>query len=288
MANPRTDLKRALARLTTAASPAGVTMLIYHRVGGPGNEELDVRRQDFESQMAVLADREVTSLDAAAEALRSGDTTGRFVLTFDDGFADVYTQAWPVLRELQLPFTVYLTSAYVGGEMRWEGSTAKEPGGPALTWDQLGEMVDAGLCTVGNHTHTHARPERLDEEEVDRCTDLIRRRIGGDVRHFAYTWGVPVPRMEPALRSRFVTAATGRLGRNLPVHGPDATDAGAGATHRPAGVLPSQALGGLAGGAALCRCRGDCEEGGCPCLRRSHQERHDWEGPAAGSSASPT
>jgi peptidoglycan/xylan/chitin deacetylase (PgdA/CDA1 family) len=216
MANPRTDLKRVLGRLTTKAPPEGVTMLIYHRVGGPGHEELDVRREDFAAQMATLANFEVAGIDAAAEALRRGDPTGRFVLTFDDGFADVYTQAWPVLRDLQLPFTVYLTSGYVGGEMRWEGSTAKEPGGPALTWDQLGEMVDSGHCTVGNHTHTHARPEHLDEDEVDRCSELIRRRIGGEVRHFAYTWGVPVPSMEPALRSRFVTAATGRLGRNLP------------------------------------------------------------------------
>ena len=42
--------------------------------------------------------------------------------------------------------------------MRWEGSTAREQGAPALTWDQLREMVDSGLCTVGNHTHTHVRP----------------------------------------------------------------------------------------------------------------------------------
>jgi hypothetical protein len=216
MANRRADVKRVLARLTSARPPQGVTLLIYHRVGGPGLEELDVGLADFNLQMTLLASKEVTSLDAAVEGLRDGETTGRFVLTFDDGFADVYDHAWPLLRDLQLPFTVYLTTAYVGGQMRWEGSTAKDPGGPALTWDQLGEMVDSGLCTVGNHTHTHARPKQLDEQELDRCSELIRQRIGQDARHFAYTWGVPVPGMEPALRSRFDTAATGQLGRNLP------------------------------------------------------------------------
>ena len=50
------------------------------------------------------------------------------VLTFDDGFADVHDHAWPLLRERGLPFTIYLTTAYVGGPMRWEGSTAKEQG----------------------------------------------------------------------------------------------------------------------------------------------------------------
>jgi hypothetical protein len=216
MANPRGEVKRVLARLASARPPQGVTLLIYHRVGGPAVDELDVGVEDFSRQMTLLASHEVTSLDAATAGLQVGDTAGRFVLTFDDGFADVYEHAWPLLRDLRLPFTVYLTTAYVGGQMRWEGSSAKEPGGPALTWDQLGEMVDSGLCTVGNHTHTHARPEQLDEEELDRCSELIRQRLGEEPRHFAYTWGVPVPRMEDALRSRFATAATGQLGRNLP------------------------------------------------------------------------
>ncbi len=37
---------------------------------------------------------------------------------------------------------------------------------PALTWDQLREMRDSGLCTIGNHTHTHVRPERADHRRA--------------------------------------------------------------------------------------------------------------------------
>ncbi len=155
------------------------------------------------------------ALDDAVAALQAGDARPSVVLTFDDGFADVYDNAWPLLRERRLPFTLYLSTAYVGGTMHWEGSTARAAG-PALTWPQLAELVASGLCTIGNHTHTHARPELLSAEELDTCNEMISAELGVTPRHFAYTWGIDVPAQRRVIAARFDTAATGQLGRNLP------------------------------------------------------------------------
>lgn len=212
----RASLKRQLARAATGA-PAGATLLIYHRVGGGSPDELDTPTASFARQLDVLAHHDVVSLDTALDRLDSGDRRPGVVLTFDDGFADVFTNAWPLLRERAMPFTLYLATAHVGGTMHWEGSTARAPGA-AVSWDQVAEMADSGLCTVGNHTHTHARPEALDAAELDRCSAAIAGALGSAARprHFAYTWGVEVPGMRAALAERFRSAATGRLGRNLP------------------------------------------------------------------------
>ena len=150
--------------------------------------------------------------------------------------------------------------------MHWEGSTARDTGAPALTWDQLGEMVDSGLCTVGNHTHEHVRPERLDEEQLDRCSDALVERVGVRPEHFAYTWGVPVPAMEPALRARFRSSATGELGRNVPGDDPAAAAPGARARQRPAGLLRGQAPRRPARRARLRRSRDGRQAGRCACL----------------------
>ncbi len=213
---PRERVKRWLARIPAGRPAGGATLLIYHRVGGGSSDELDVPVDAFREQAAALSGVDVVAIDEAHRRLVAGDERPSFVLTFDDGFADVYEHAWPILRERELPFTVYLTSGYVGQQMRWEGSTSKEQGAAALTWAQLREMVQSGLCTVGNHTHTHVRPELLSEDELDRCTSEIEEHLNVTPRHFAYTWGVRVPQMEPALRERFLSAATGQLGRNLP------------------------------------------------------------------------
>jgi len=192
----------------------GATILVYHRVGGGSPDELDVRRGAFAEQLDTLADHDVVALDTALDRLDVGDERPTVVLTFDDGFAEVHTHAWPQLQDRQIPFTVYVASAYVGSMMRWEGSTARSNGG-GLTWEQLAEMVSSGLCTVGNHTHTHARPADVTVEELDACSDAVETNIGLRPRHFAYPWGVRVPEVEPAIRARFRSAATGELGRNL-------------------------------------------------------------------------
>lgn len=211
----RARVKQRLAAVAGAVPATGCTALIYHRVGGGTPDERDLGVESFREQMDVLTRHRVVPLDQAVDELAAGDDRQKVVITFDDGFADVAGSAFGILAERGLPFTLYLATAYVGGQMHWDGSIAKAPG-PALTWPQLEQLAASPLCTIGNHTHTHARPELLTAAELDRCSEAISTRLGRVPRHFAYTWGIPVTRMEPELRARFRSAATGELGRNHP------------------------------------------------------------------------
>lgn len=209
-------LKKLLPLLHRGTPAHGQSLLIYHRVGGGTGNELDVPTERFAAQLDLLGGHDVLSLDESLDRLDNGDRTPSVVLTFDDGFEDVYLQAWPLLRERNLPFTVYLASGYVSGPMRWEGSTAKGEAGRGLSWEQLAEMLDSGLCTVGNHTHDHVTPDKLSAAELDACSAAIEEHLGVTPRHFTYPWGVTVPAMEAELRRRFRSASTGELGRNQP------------------------------------------------------------------------
>ncbi|MDX1620185.1 MAG: polysaccharide deacetylase family protein [Nitriliruptorales bacterium] len=212
----RRAVKQGLAPLGWFRSARGCTILTYHRIGGGTPDERDVSLSDFERQVEILRSVPVLSLDDALDRLASGDTRPSVVLTFDDGFADVYERAWPLLRANQLPFTVYVSTAYVGDELRWEGSTAKVPGGRALSWGQLAELARSGLCTIGNHTHGHVRPEGLTKGQVEACDRAVLEHLGIAPRHFAYPWGIRVPTFEPELRRRYRSAVTGLVGRNGP------------------------------------------------------------------------
>lgn len=211
----RALVKRGLADLGRAAPATGTTILIYHRVGGGSSDERDVEVESFERQLELLSRHRVVSLDDALDALDAGDDEPRVVLTFDDGFADVHRHAFPRLTDRGLPFTLYVATAFLGGQMHWEGSTASGPG-PALTWQQLGELAASPLCTIANHTHNHARPESLNAEELDRCSEVLEQRLGITPRHFAYPWGIRVPEAEAWLAPRFRSAVLCRVGRNHP------------------------------------------------------------------------
>lgn len=214
-AGVRRVVKQALGAVGSRKVADGATVLIYHRVGGGTPDERDLEIAAFEEQVALLERHRVVSLGQAAAEVAAGDDRAKVVLTFDDGFADVHEVVWPLLRAARMPFTIYLSTAYVGGTMHWDGSTATAAG-PGLTWEQLEEMAASDLCTIANHTHTHARPEELTAEELDRCSELVEQRLGVVPEHFAYTWGVPVPAADELLRARFRTAATGHVGRVHP------------------------------------------------------------------------
>ena len=214
-AGVRRAVKHVLAAGHRSRPAAGTTILIYHRIGGGTPDERDVTATDFEAQVAVLDGHRVVGLDTALDELEAGDDSPKLVLTFDDGFADVYETAWPLLRDADLPFTIYLATAYIGGTMDWEGSTATASG-PALSWTQLEELAASPLVTIGNHTHTHARPEALTAGELDRCTQEVEQRLAITPRHFCFTWGVAVPEARPLLAERFRSAVTGEVGRNHP------------------------------------------------------------------------
>ncbi|BCZ16797.1 hypothetical protein NHP190003_00790 [Helicobacter sp. NHP19-003] len=72
--------------------------------------------------------------------------------TLDDGFASTYTNAMPVFKAHNAPFTVYITADYIN-----------KPG--MLNLDQAKALAKEPLCTIGGHTKTHPRLAKLRERE---------------------------------------------------------------------------------------------------------------------------
>ena len=105
-----------------------VLILSYHRVVGNygleserGLPTLNISRETFRRHLEVLCEsHQVTRLDDALEVLAGRRAARRdlAVVTFDDGYRDVYENAFPVLREMKLPAVAYVPSAFIGTEKR--------------------------------------------------------------------------------------------------------------------------------------------------------------------------
>jgi peptidoglycan/xylan/chitin deacetylase (PgdA/CDA1 family) len=209
-----TRLVRTMAKATFAAADLmrgawqGPRLLLYHRVTEGLSREMEIPFELFRRQLGWLeAHAEIISLeDAITEDLRNGPRS-TCVLTFDDGYEDLYRLAYPLLAERRLPFVLYLTTEPV------ETGHSLGPGGEPLSWDQVRAMAEGGLMTLGAHTHRHPDLRALsrDElaEELDRSNDLIERRTGIRPRHFAYPKGFWDPRAEELVRARYESAVLG-------------------------------------------------------------------------------
>ncbi len=184
----------------------GPRILLYHQVGTDLGREMEVSKRMFELHLDwILAGWKVTDLESALAVREKRGSTEDFVLTFDDGYADVFESAFPLLVERQLPFTIYLNTHPV------ESRTPLAPGAEPLTWAQISEMLSTGLVTIGAHTHRHSDLRLLDvaaiEEELASCDELIEHRLGLAPRHFAYPWGFWDEDAEQMIRERYATAA---------------------------------------------------------------------------------
>jgi peptidoglycan/xylan/chitin deacetylase (PgdA/CDA1 family) len=145
------------------------------------------------------------------------------VITFDDGFASVFTHALPHLARYNFPATVFLVSNHCGGHNNWPNQPASVPSEPLLTWSQIREMESARI-EFGGHTATHPRLDQLSsmalEDELIVSKQVIENRLGHDINMFAYPYG----RFNRAIRHLVGQIYTGACSTQLALAGP-ASDA---------------------------------------------------------------
>ena len=98
-------------------------ILCYHGIGESGNPLIpSTSRESFKAQMRFLREHyRIASMEEVCGELRSDSISAPGIaITFDDGYRSVYTTAFPILREYNIPATVYLTLETVEtGQVAW-------------------------------------------------------------------------------------------------------------------------------------------------------------------------
>lgn len=195
-----------------AGSALGVPILMYHRIVDPASAgrslpELVVPPRLFLAQMTTLWNAGWRTIDTATLAADLATGTRppprRFVISFDDGYVDGYTEAYPILKRLGFVATFYVVTGRLGRPDQ-------------LTPDELKEMAAAGM-EIGDHTVDHVdlatlSDRRLRHEIVD-ARNAILRTVGEAPVSFAYPFGDVNPRVVAAVAAAgFEIAVTNREG----------------------------------------------------------------------------
>ena len=148
------------------------------------------------------------------------------VLTFDDGFRDFYTTAYPLLQELGFSATMFLPTAFIADH----GTHRQFLGRDCLNWDEARELKAAGV-EFGSHTVNHPKLTELNwhdiESEIVNSKSEIEEQLGSVVTSFAYPYAYPLTRNEFGDRLRnllqaagYQTCVTTRIGFNTAIDDP--------------------------------------------------------------------
>jgi peptidoglycan/xylan/chitin deacetylase (PgdA/CDA1 family) len=185
------------ARVSSQLATRELPILMYHQVApsGPGYlSRYRVTPERFEQQLRSLWDEgfRTTTLEEWGEAMRTQrPVPGKAVLlTFDDGFLDFRTHAWPLLRRFGFSALVFLVAERVGQSNAWDSVRGEEV--QLLGWRDIRTLQDEGVA-FGSHSATHPYLTRLSAEdvvrEVVRSRAILQRGLGRRVDAFAYPHG---------------------------------------------------------------------------------------------------
>lgn len=197
-----------------------LAVLTFHSISAePGPTSIDAAT--FRMQLDVLAEEGFASLGCREfvdwHRGHSPEAGRRVLITFDDGFADFATTAFPLLRERGFCCVVFVPTGKLGGREDWRGANAVPR--PLMSWATLSELARSGV-EFGGHGVTHTDLTRLDagrrRDEIERCARELAEHTGRRVQSFAAPYGRVNPAVLADLARTYDIAFGTRFERALP------------------------------------------------------------------------
>ncbi|MET1255366.1 polysaccharide deacetylase family protein [Aliikangiella maris] len=176
-----------------AVNSNAAVVLQYHHIDLQTPSATSISPQLFREHMAYLASNQFNVIHLAQfiEYLRTQKPfpPKTVLITFDDGYQSVATQAAPILKTYGFPFTVFINTQPI-----------TEQSSLVMTWETLGKLAANG-ATIANHSVAHPHMiRRLANEsdaqwnkritnEVLQAQQLIEQHFPQKIRAFAYPYG---------------------------------------------------------------------------------------------------
>lgn len=221
----------AVAAISLVRQTAGVgCILAYHRVADLSF--IDPRLDDWNVAPAML-DRQIAAIKCCADIVPLDKILSRcqadpaldrpaVALTFDDGYANFYTQVLPILKRHDVPATVFVVTSLIGSKEpapfdAWSlknRTRANPEAWRPLTWGELERCLESGLVQIGGHSHLHLKAPSCSPDQLVEEAELSKAILGsrlGDAPAYAYPYGASRLGFVPAAYVRAVEAAGYRL-----------------------------------------------------------------------------
>jgi peptidoglycan/xylan/chitin deacetylase (PgdA/CDA1 family) len=221
--NPVTFLKnwksaqKRKSAVKTKERGADIPIFHFHQIGkeeDTPHPSLYLSRKNFERCIRCLASRgyQCVSLSKAVEIIRNPAAHKQkyAVITFDDGYEGVYTEAFQVLHRHEWSATIFLVADKVNAPAHTSFPYLRSP--------QLKEMIRYGF-EMGSHSYHHQDLTSLEgsealKKEIQDSKFRLEDIVGNEVRHFCYPqgkWNEPIETL--VRRAGYQSACSTDLGR---------------------------------------------------------------------------
>ncbi len=178
--------------ISVFAEEKAIPVLMYHNINDNYNVEnsnIEISNEAFKEHMQAIKDNGYTTI-TFSQLINYVENNSALpekpiLLTFDDGYLNNYTNAFPLLKEMNMKATIFV----VTGRMGMQGGVTY----PHFTWEQAKEMENSGIIDIQSHTVYHNDLSAISDEnlvfELRKSRYMIYKYLGKKSDILAYPYG---------------------------------------------------------------------------------------------------
>ena len=155
---------------------------MYHRFNENKYPSTNVRMDVFIRQMEIIKSSgyEIYNPSMFLKKFNQPKNKKKILITIDDGFKSFYNQAWPYLKENNIPFILFVSTEPVGKK-------------GYMSWEEIKEIDQSKIGFIGHHSHTHEYLIDMSEKEfvndIETATKIFKEKLGYIPPIFSYPFG---------------------------------------------------------------------------------------------------
>ncbi len=160
----------------------GLISIMYHRFDESKYPSTNIKMEVFKKHLDIIKNEGITFIHPKdfEKSLYENKKNRKILFTVDDGLLSFYENAWPILKEREIPFILFVNTREVGSFNY-------------MNWDQILELHKSKNVEIGNHSHSH---EYLVDESSDfikkdilKSIKIFKKKLGKNSKFFSYPFG---------------------------------------------------------------------------------------------------
>ena len=155
---------------------------MYHRFNESKYPSTNIQLDVFKKQLEIMEKEGIKFIHPRdfEEELIKNKNIRKVLFTVDDGLLSFYENAWPILKEKQIPFILFVNTREVGAFNY-------------MNWEQITELYKSPNVEIGNHSHSHEylveESPKVIKEDILKSIKMFEEKLGKNSIFFSYPFG---------------------------------------------------------------------------------------------------
>ncbi len=155
---------------------------MYHRFEENKYPSTNIRMKKFKEHLEMITKNGIKFVNPSnfEDELNNNKKQRKVLLTIDDGYESFYNNAWPILKDMKIPFILFVSTREVGKK-------------GYMNWENIKELEKYDFVEIGNHSHTHEYlidyTNAEIEKDLKKSIDIFKENLGKNSLFFSYPFG---------------------------------------------------------------------------------------------------